>query len=151
MAKHEQLDVLGISAPAAAKQQPQQRHKREVDERQDHRAILSEPAITPDQRFGTLDAGRLRECRSQGYDQLNAPPLSRRGCAGARPRESSGRDRHPGRGDEPVAGCERDLIAGLWVDANDPLLAVEYQDRGVGQQGDRDREHEVVCFGYHRL
>src|SRR6266542_2598981 len=79
----------------------------------------------------SASAGPLRECRSQGYQQLNAPPLSRRGCAGARPRESSGRDRHPGRGDEPVAGCERELIAGLWVDANDPLLVVEYQDRGV--------------------
>jgi hypothetical protein len=41
MAQHEQLDVLGVDASAAAKQQLQQRHEDQVDERQDHRTILS--------------------------------------------------------------------------------------------------------------
>jgi len=47
MAQHEQLDVLDVNAPAAADQQPQQRHEREVDERQGHRAILSGLAHSP--------------------------------------------------------------------------------------------------------
>src|SRR5256885_15736764 len=41
MAQHEQLDVLDVDASAAAKQQLQQRHEDQVDERPDHRAILS--------------------------------------------------------------------------------------------------------------
>jgi hypothetical protein len=40
MAQHEQLDVLDVDASAAATQQRQQRHEDQVDERQDHRAIL---------------------------------------------------------------------------------------------------------------
>jgi hypothetical protein len=47
MAQHEQLDVLDVNGPAAAHQQPQQRHEREVDERQRHRAILSGLAQSP--------------------------------------------------------------------------------------------------------
>jgi hypothetical protein len=43
MAQHEQLKVLDLDAPAA-KQQLQQRNERQVDERQDHRTILSAPA-----------------------------------------------------------------------------------------------------------
>jgi hypothetical protein len=39
-----QLDVLDINAPTAADQQLQQRHEGELDERQDHRATLSERA-----------------------------------------------------------------------------------------------------------
>jgi antibiotic biosynthesis monooxygenase (ABM) superfamily enzyme len=42
MAQHEQLDVLDLDAPAA-KQQLQQGNERQVDERQDHRTILSAP------------------------------------------------------------------------------------------------------------
>jgi hypothetical protein len=45
MAQHEQLDVPDLDAPAAAKQQPQQRNERQVDERQDHRTILAAPAM----------------------------------------------------------------------------------------------------------
>ena len=47
MAQHEQLHVLDLDAPAAAKQQLQQRDEGQVDERQDHRTILSAPA-TPE-------------------------------------------------------------------------------------------------------
>jgi hypothetical protein len=61
MAQYEQLDVLDVNAPAAADKQPQQRHERELDERQGHRAILSgaraTPASNPHQSFGTLQAG----------------------------------------------------------------------------------------------
>jgi hypothetical protein len=47
VAQHEQLDVLDVDASAAAKQQLQQRHEDHVDERQDHRAILSGTPATP--------------------------------------------------------------------------------------------------------
>jgi hypothetical protein len=47
MAQHEQLKVLDLDAPTTAKQQLQQRNERQVDERQDHRTILSAPA-TPE-------------------------------------------------------------------------------------------------------
>jgi hypothetical protein len=47
MAQLEQLDVLDVDASAAAKQQLQQRHEEQVDDRQDHRAILSGTAATP--------------------------------------------------------------------------------------------------------
>ena len=48
MAQHEQLDVLDVYASAAAKQQLQQRHEDQVDERQDHRTILSGTACDAD-------------------------------------------------------------------------------------------------------
>jgi hypothetical protein len=48
MAQQEQLDVLDISASAAAKPQLQQRHEDQVDERQDHRTILSVTACDAD-------------------------------------------------------------------------------------------------------
>ena len=47
MAQHQQLKVPDLDAPATAKQQLQQRNERQVDERQDHRTILSAPA-TPE-------------------------------------------------------------------------------------------------------
>jgi hypothetical protein len=47
MAQHEQLNVLDLDAPAAAKQHLQQRNERQLDERQDHRTNLSAPA-TPE-------------------------------------------------------------------------------------------------------
>ena len=43
MTQHKQLDVLGISAPAAADQQLQERHKREVDEGQGIQRSSQEP------------------------------------------------------------------------------------------------------------
>jgi hypothetical protein len=52
MAQHEQLKVLDLDAPATAKQQLQQRNERQVDERQDHRTILSAPA-TPELPVGS--------------------------------------------------------------------------------------------------
>jgi hypothetical protein len=47
MAQQEQLDVPDVNASAAAKQQLQQRHEDQIDERQDHRAILSGTPATP--------------------------------------------------------------------------------------------------------
>jgi len=47
MAQHDQLDVLDPRGPAAANQQPQQRDEDQVDEREEHRAMLPEPVRRP--------------------------------------------------------------------------------------------------------
>jgi hypothetical protein len=43
VAQHDQLDVLDLRRPAASDQQLQQRYEDEVDEGEEHRAMLPEP------------------------------------------------------------------------------------------------------------
>ena len=52
MAQHDQLEVLDLRGPATANQQLQQRDEGEVDEGEEHLALL--PEATPGQRSGQI-------------------------------------------------------------------------------------------------
>ena len=78
MAQHQQLKVPDLDAPATAKQQLQQRNERQVDERQDHRTILSAPA-TPQLpgRSGFWHPSGPAEPRSGRAQEARDPAPSR--------------------------------------------------------------------------